>query len=288
MRFAWALSVVVLLVFYAPVFRDLTHHWGTNTYAGHGVFVPLFSALFLWMDRDRLRTVSNQGDLRGWLLVFMGLGINSIGEGAQSILLECVSIVVAVAGVTVLGFGWGCLRAAAFPIGFLVLMVPLPDTVVQRITGDIQLFVAKFTAFILSLLGIPVYQRGVIIELPEITLEIAELCNGLRFLMALLVLTISFAHVSQRSIARKLALVASAIPLGIAANVLRVVAIALAAHHLGPHMAFGTPHHLIGKAVWVLTLVPLFALGLMLRRAEVQEDAQVTTGKYPQSRELNQ
>jgi exosortase/archaeosortase family protein len=104
-----------------------------------------------------------------------------------------------------------------------------------------------------------------VIDLATVRLDVAEVCNGLRFLMGFLVLAIAFAQVSQRTLPRKLLLAASAIPIAILANAVRVATVAIAVHHLGPAAASGIIHHGIGKAVWALTLVPLFVLGLVLR-----------------------
>jgi len=80
------------------------------------------------------------------------------------------------------------------------------------------------------------------------------------------VLTIAFAQLSQRSLPRKLILVASAIPIAILANAIRVATIALAVYYIGLSSAQGFIHNSIAKGVWALTLIPLVLLGLLLRR----------------------
>src|SRR5438132_741375 len=95
-------------------------------------------------------------------------------------------------------------------LGALVALAVLyAPAVGAAVTLKVQLFAAAFAVGMLRLLDLPVYQRGVVIELPAMTLQVAEACNGLRFLMALLVLTAAFAQVTQRSVPRKIALVAS-------------------------------------------------------------------------------
>jgi exosortase len=146
------------------------------------------------------------------------------------------------------------------------MMAPLPRPVVDALTLNLQLFAAGFAAATLRLLDIPVHQTGVTIELPALTLQVAEVCNGLRFLLALLVLTAAFAQVTQRTVFRKVALVASAVPIAVLANATRVAAIALGVHFVGPEAASGAIHNWIGKGVWGLTLIPLIVLGLVLAR----------------------
>ena len=92
------------------------------------------------------------------------------------------------------------------------------------------------------------------------------MCNGLRFLTGVVVMTIAFAWVTQRTLPRGLVLVGEAIPVAILANAIRVAAVVAAVHYVGPEAARGTIHNWIGKSVWGLTLLPIGILGLVLRR----------------------
>lgn len=259
-------AAVVLAGLYAPAVGDLVRAWQDNAYAGHGVFVPLFSALIAWIERDRLRAAFGPGHPAGIAVIGAGLALLALGTWTESLLVKGLSIAVVVAGLVAWSRGWACLRAAAFPVGFLLLMAPLPQAVVAAVTLKIQLFAAAVAVGMLRLLDLPVYQRGVVIELPAMTLQVAEACNGLRFLMALLVATAAFAQVTQRNVRRKITLFAAAIPVAIVANAMRVAAITLAVHWVGPEAASGTIHNWIGKSVWGATLIPLIALAFVLAR----------------------
>jgi exosortase len=265
-RVIWVIGAAALVAVYAPVLSAMGRVWWADQYAGHGMFVPAFSALLLWMDRDRLQAAAGRGEPAGLLLVALGLGFLWLGTWAGSPLLQGWSAVITVAGAVLWEFGARCLRVAAFPVGFLLVMVPLPRSLVEAVTLDLQLFAAGFAVGALRLFGIPVFHSGVVIALPNLTLQVAEVCNGLRFLMALLVLGVAFAEVTQRTWARKLILAGSTIPIAILANAVRVAVIGLGVYYVGPEAASGTIHHMIGKGVWALTLLPLIALGLVLRR----------------------
>lgn len=268
MPMVWLFGVLVLGVIYGPALADLARVWHTDPYAVHGMFVPFFSAFLFWSDREHLRAVPRRSSRAGFVVILFGLGLLALGRGYGSVAIQALSVVAAVAGAVLWGFGAKWLRRAWFPVAFLLFMVPLPRAVVDASSRDLQRFAAGFAAAAAGFAGVPLYQHDVVIELPNMTLLVAEICNGLRFMMALLVLTVAFAQVSQRSRARKLVLVASAIPLAILANAMRVAAVVLLAHYWGPKAASGIIHHSIGKVVWLMTLVPLVALGLALRRVE--------------------
>jgi exosortase len=260
------LSLCALALVYAPVVRELVHVWRVDPYGGHGMFVPAYSALLLWFDRRRLATTPRRREPAGALLVLTALVLLALGRWADSIAVQGLSIVIALAGWVLWRFGARRLRAAAFPIGFLALMLPLPRTVVDRITLDVQTFHAGFSSAVLELAGVPHVQRGIYIGLPTTTLSVAEGCNGLRFLMALVTLAAAFAQASQRTTGRKLLLVALAVPLAVVANGLRVSALCLAAYQMGPQAAAGLTHFSIGKALWAGTLGVLGVIGMLLRR----------------------
>jgi exosortase len=259
-------AALVIAVAFAPLAPDLWHAWRTDPYAGHGMFVPVYAAFLLWMDRERLRGTPRRSEPAGALVVLAALALFAVGRAAGDLTLQVVSLAIALAGSVLLSFGWAALRAAAFPLGFLVLVLPLPRPIVHVISLPIQRFAAAFTGAVLTVAGVPHHQSGVFIELPRITLEVAEGCNGLRFLMALVTLTAAFAQATQRTTAAKVVLVAAAIPVAILANDVRVATLALAGYYIGPQAAVGLTHHSIGKGIWALALVPLAVLGVFLRR----------------------
>jgi exosortase len=267
-RWRWTAAALTLTLaaLYWDVFVRMAALWWTHEYAGHGMFVPIFSAIIAWAERDRLRATADRGRPGGLLLVLLGATVLVLGRLGRSILVEGLSVAVVIAGLVLLAFGAGTLRAAAFPIGFLVLMVPLPQQAVEAVTLSLQLFAASAAGLVLSLFGIPFLRDGVTLELAGATLAVAEACNGLRFLLGLFVVTVAYAYVTQVGVWRKVVLSAAAVPVAILANAARVASIAVAAQYAGPEVALGTGHLWIGKVVWLGTIGGLLALGLAMRQ----------------------
>jgi len=263
-----AAAAAVLTVAYAPLARELVHVWRTDDYAGHGVFVPVYAAFLLWMDRERLRAVPRRGEPAGALVVLLALALFAAGRSMGAVSLQVVSFTLAVAGAVLLAFGAPVLRATAFPVGLLTLMMPLPRPIVAAVSLPIQTMAANVASLVLGLVGVPHHHHGITIDLPRLRLVVAPGCNGLRFLMALVTLTAAFAQVTQRTAGRKAILVAAAVPVAILANQVRVTSLALAAYYVGPQAAAGLTHHSIGKGIWAMALVPLIVLGLALRRRQ--------------------
>ena len=261
--------VIVLTAAFSATVLDLYRASVVDTYAGHVVFVPLFAAVMLWADRVALRNAVAPGDYRGLVVMAAALGLLALGRWHGSLVLQSLALAAAVAGACLVAGGRRLVTRAAFPIAFLALMAPPPRAVIEVITLHLQNFAAGFAVAVLRLIDVPVFRAGVMLELPNARLEVAEICNGLRFLLALVVMTSAFAQITQPSAVHKLILVAAAVPIAVFANATRVAIIALGAHWFGAEMATGPVHHAIGKAVWVLTLAPLALLTWWLPRWQI-------------------
>jgi exosortase len=269
----FVLAALALGVVYATPLARLWHAWRVDTYAGHVMLVPAFSLMLLFTDRHRLRGLPHAIYPLGFAVVLAGLSLFGLGYLARSLALQALSLPVGVAGLVIGFFGRAVFREVWFPVAFLGFMAPLPRTIVAAVTTDIQAFVAWMAGSVVTLLGLPVYQEGTMLALSTTTLEVAEACNGLRFLMALMVLASAYAYVSQRTVAKALVLVACAIPVAVLANAVRVSGMAVAAHFYGAQAATGLIHHSIGKSVWAVTLLALWLIGRMLRGRSEREPA---------------
>jgi len=268
----WIVPVILLSLaaLYWDFFGRIAQLWWNYDYAGHGMFVPLFSAVIAIGQYERLVASADRGRWAGLGIVVIGLGIFAAGTAIRSLVVEGLSVPVVVAGLVVLAFGVRTLREAAFAVAFLALMVPLPQPAVDAVTTHLQIFAAIVAGGVLGLFGIPFLRNGDVIELAGLTLQVAEACNGVRFLLGVVVLTLAYAEVTQRRLWRKAALAAAAIPAAVLANAVRVAGISTAAHFYGAE-ALGTPHLIIGKIVWIGTIVGLVLLGLAIRRVGTRE-----------------
>lgn len=262
LRFA---ALAGLVAAYAPTLSRLWDAWRYDSYAGHGVFVPLFSGVLIWSDRKRLGSALGTVSVSGLPLLVGGLALLGLGSWQGSVFLAGISFPISLGGLVWCLYGADLFKEARFPVAFLALWVPLPRVVVDLVSPGVQEWAAAASAGIVGALGIPVFQQGTLLVLPNAVLEVVEGCNGLRFMMALLVLAVAYAHVSQRDRLRQIVVVAAAIPLAVMANWLRIAVITVAAHYWGSEAAEGLLHHSIGKSVWAVALVGLGLFGFMLR-----------------------
>ncbi|MGH7391852.1 MAG: exosortase/archaeosortase family protein, partial [Candidatus Rokuibacteriota bacterium] len=260
-------AVAVLAALYAPVTRDLAHVWLTVPYYSYGFLVPVFSAWLLWDARAQLASPRPAWSPAALALLVGGLAMLAAGLVADSLALRAVSLPAALGGAAWLTLGGERAAAVAFPLGFLVFMAPLPDAVVPAVSPGLQHLAAWFTAGVLTTAGIPTEREGLLVRIPGVILHITEACNGVRFLLAMIVLGTAFAWTTQARLARRATVLALAVVVALVANLVRVAGTGLLAHYWGPEAATGFAHVAYGKLVYFAMMIPFVAGVLVLRRA---------------------
>jgi exosortase C (VPDSG-CTERM-specific) len=192
-------------------------------------------------------------------------GSLSVNDGLTLTALAYVCVVSA-GGFLFLGRQW--MATAAFPVAFLIFMVPLPDVAVTRIETASVLASADVSAWLFRLTGTPLVRDGEILTLPGIVLVVAQQCSGIHSSWVLFMTSLVASHMFLASPWRRLVLVAFVFPLAIVRNSVRIVVIGLLCVHVGPHMIDSYIHRQGGPVFFALSLVPLMALLLWLRRQE--------------------
>src|SRR5436309_5016950 len=123
-----------------------------------------------------------------------------LGVFGAELFLSRMSLIPLIAGLVIFFLGWKMLRAILFPLLFLVLMVPIPAIILNQITFPLQIFASKLAAWSLPLCGVPVLREGNVINLPAMPLEVAHACSGIRSLLSLTTLAITYGHVAESGI----------------------------------------------------------------------------------------
>jgi len=258
----WQLAVLsgVLLWIYAPVLSHLVRQWGRDPNYSHGFFVPAFSLFVIWSERARLRALPVRPSTWGLVVLAFALVVLTAGTLGAELFLSRFSLLVAIAGLVILTWGWNHLRAIVFPWLFLLLMIPIPTIVFNEITFPLQLLASRAAAHILPLLGVPVLREGNIIQLPAMALEVAEACSGIRSLMSLTTLAIIYGYLMEPRVSLRVVLALGSIPIAVIANSFRIVGTGLLVQYWDPEKAQGFFHTFSGWLIFVVSLVLLFVL----------------------------
>jgi exosortase len=262
------LLVACIAWFWKPLSTvvSLSLRYGDYEHYSHIIAMPFLTVFLLWVDRRTIfATVGRSGYgaailASGIVASWIPSALDIARETAWA--LSIVMMVATFAGAFLLCYGTGAFRKAAFPLLLLILMSPMPPSVLQSVIRFLQVTSAEATAVIFQLLGVPLYRDGFLFSLPGLNIRIAEECSGIRSSMALFILSLVSGYLFLRSAWARSALVVLAIPLAIVKNAVRIVVLSLLAIHVDPSfIGAGSVHRNSG--------IPLFAvsfaiMGLMI------------------------
>ncbi len=237
-RVTWLQASVLAAAFallYAPILAMLVRAWLDNGIYRHGFLVPFISGYLAWVKRDRLRALTPAPSfLAGAPLMILAAAMLLVGKFAAEIaILEELSLMPMITGLVLALLGWAHLKALALPIGYLFFMIPVLADGTDWVHWPFQLLAAHGGVWLLQSLGLAALVEGVYIVLPRITLEVAEACSGIRFMISVIAIGIPLAYLTQRTWPRRVALVAFGVLVGIFANSLRIAAIGVVAYYWG-------------------------------------------------------
>jgi exosortase C (VPDSG-CTERM-specific) len=276
-----AYVVLLTLLFIQPLTRLMLYAANSDVHP-HILLVPLVAGYLLYVKRKPV-SAGYRSSILGTVTVG-GIGLAALAAGIgwrgsvtlnDELALMALAFVsfVAAGGFLFLGSKW--MAAAAFPVAFLLFMVPLPDAARQWLERGSALASAEAAALYFSMAGTPFVRHGTVFELPGIVLEVGQECSGLNSSWALFITSLLASHLFLKSPWRRIVLVAFVIPLGILRNGFRILVIGLLCVHVGPHMIDSVIHRQGGPLFFALSLVPLFLLLWCLERQERRAGSEV-------------
>jgi exosortase len=265
-------AIGLAIVVYAPILYHMVLHWKIVPDYSHGFVIAPLAAFFAWERKRDLARATIDGSWWGLLPLCLGAAALSVGRLGVELMAMRTGFVLTLIGLVLLLYGKEVFRILLFPLFFLFLMVPLPQSLVNVVAFPLQLLAATAAAEALHGLRIPALIEGNIIHLAHARLFVEEACSGLRSLMALLTLGVVFAYFFRKSNVERAILIASTIPIAILVNAFRVALTGILTHHYGEDAARGVIHDFQGVITFSLAFVVLLlearAIGWLRRDGE--------------------
>jgi exosortase C (VPDSG-CTERM-specific) len=272
-------AIVLLAVFAQPLLALISYVAGSQLYS-YILLIPFVSAYLLYLRRDQLP--KNYVVDLPLAIVSLAAGLGVFGftywldfagrapANNDRLVLLTLSFLccLAAGGFFFLGRAW--MRAAAFPLAYLIFMVPMPDAMADSLETASIAAAAEVANVLFHLSGTPFLREGAIFQLPNITIEVAQECSGIRSSWVLFMTSILAANLFLKTPWRRFVLVAFVIPLGILRNGFRILVIALLCVNIGPQMIHSVIHRRGGPVFFVLSLIPLLLVLWWLRKGDVR------------------
>jgi len=263
----WLPVLVGMLVLYVPTFyRLFTGLWATEEQA-HG---PIILLLALWLMFRQwpamLARADGQPSAIGWPVLGVGLLAYILGRSQGIIAFEIASFILLLAAVLMLKCGHGALRVQWFAFFFMAFMVPLPGPLVGMLTMPMKMAVSWATEHLLYAAGYPIARSGVILQVGQYQLLVADACAGLQTLLTLEALGLFYLNVVRHSSAfRNVALALLIIPISFTANVIRVITLSLVTYYLGDAAGQGFLHGFAGMVLFITALLLIIGVDAFLQ-----------------------
>lgn len=302
-----AISVAIVVLF-APVLAKLgIDLWNDENYS-HGLLVPFVIAFILWREKDRLANMAfAPAKVIGVVSIVAAILMLLAGTVGAELFTQRVALIGTFIGVILYLAGWRWLVALATPLILLLLSIPIPQILFNRISFPLQLWASQIAVWVIRLVEVPTLRKGNVIDiLPRgatqtISLEVVEACSGIRSLMTLVVLglvlgyftrtdengDLRFGMFSGRDILRTAILMIAAVPIAMVTNAGRVAATGVGAYYYGISATEGPAHDVSGILVFVVALALLLGLNFALKRilsrhpSETSEFAAYVPGSVP-------
>ena len=269
----YAAIALLLVVLYHRVAVKLVYDWYTIPDYSHGFLVPFFAAFLVWDKRKVLKATPIKQTWSGIILIIFSIMVLILGVYGVELFTARMSFIFLLTGLIATFFGWTMVRELRFPLLVLVLAIPFPAILFNRITFPLQLLASRIASDILPLLGVPTLHEGNVIELPVMKLEVAEACSGIRSLMSLFTLAVFYGYFLEKTTKRRVILALASIPIAVTANVARIVGTGLCVQYWDPDKALGFFHEFSG---WVMFIVSLACLYLVHRAMRLISPAKAT------------
>ncbi len=269
----WPVSLG-LLALYIPTFYDLSSGLWTSEEQAHG---PIILFLSLWLISRQWTGMIKRSDQQatssfGWVILFVALILYIIGRSQQILIFEISSFILILVAILLIKRGYIALKVMWFPLFFLLFMIPLPSQLVSFLTMPMKMAVSYVAEHILFWADYPIARNGVILQIGQYQLLVADACAGLQTLLTLEALGLFYLNLMHHtSVFRNVTLAILIVPISFTANVIRVIVLTLITYHYGDAAGQGFLHGFAGMVLFISALVLiLFVDGLLQYFAKVQ------------------
>lgn len=258
--------ILVWVALFAPIFPKLIRDWLDHSDNSHGFIVPIMAGYLAWQRKGKLLSATINSSISGGIFLSLTLAVYVLSYAGGIAFVSRVALVLSLFGLVWCSYGKDITKIFTFPILFLLFMIPVPYSLMSEVSLPLQLIATRLAAYLINLCSIPVYREGNMLYFVGTQLEVAEACSGIRSIMSLTMLAFVFASMLPAGWEKKAILIASAVPVAILANIIRITGTGILAHFYGDKVARGFLHEFSGIIVFAFGFVVMLWLFTLFNR----------------------
>jgi exosortase B len=264
----WIIVLAGLCAMYIPTLWSLFHGPWSSDEQKHG---PIVLAISLWLLYSKwpemlAAKTEKKGGVAGWLILIVGLMLYVVGRSQTVAMFEVGSLVLLLLAIGAILCGWQSVKVVWFPLFFMLFMIPLPGLIVDMLTQPMKMAVSYVVEEILHAANYPIARSGVILQIGQYQLLVADACAGLHTLFTLESLGLLYLNlVRHESLVRNTVLAILIIPISFAANVIRVMTLTLITYYFGDEAGQGFLHGFAGMVLFISALLLIIGVDMLTR-----------------------
>jgi exosortase len=258
---------------YAPI--QALYSSNKGEYYSHIALIPLVSIFLIYMKRKEIFARINYLFVVGIPVLLLGIAVFLGGmiwgmplDKNNYASLMLFSIFIFINGAFILLYGSHAYRSALFPLLFLIFIVPIPTALMNNIIHFLQVGSTEFSHLLFLVSGVPFLRDGFVFHLPNISVEVAEQCSGIRSSMAIFIVALLAGYMFLKSYWRIIFFVICAVLVAMFKNSIRIITLSLSGNYVDPRILSSSLHREGGIPFFILGLLLLAPILFLLRRSE--------------------
>lgn len=263
--------LLIWAALFSPIVPEMVREWMGHSDNSHGFIVPLVTGYFIWDRREQLNSTTISTSWWGAVILFLSLALYVLSYAGGLAFPARVAMILGLFGLIWGMLGHEIIKVVSFPVLFLLFMIPVPYSLLNIVSGPLQLLATKISANLIGACSIPVFRDGNMLYFVSTQLEVAEACSGIRSIMSLSMLAFAFASLSHAGWKGKAILILSATPIAMVANIIRIAGTGILANFFGDKVARGFLHEFSGIVIFIFGLVVLSGIYTLINREKYKD-----------------
>ena len=266
-------AAVTLIMAYTPI--KALYSSNKSEYYSHIALIPLVSIYLVYIKREEIFAKVNYLFVVGIPVLLLGIALflGGILWGApldknNYASLIAFSIFIFINGAFILLYGMQAYRTALFPLLFLIFTVPIPTALMDNIIYFLQAGSTEFVNLLFLASGVPFVRDGFVFHLPNVSVEVAKQCSGIRSGMAIFIVAILAGYMFLKSYWKIIFLVVCAVLIAMLKNGIRILTLSLLGNYVDPRILESSLHREGGTPFFIVALLLLAPILFFLRRSE--------------------